>query len=612
MRGALLLALLFIATAASSAITTTAMRGRVTSGGRPARHVTVTVTSAALQQARTAVTSARGTYWIGALPPGEYDVTFSRPGLQTLTRQITVELARIARADATLEASEDEETITATMKTIGVSDTMAITTHRTAEMLDLFPEYGDARAARYATGGVPILADVPVETDDFRFPDLMPAETIDEMTFLQGAQPIEIARGKGEAVRVRTLSGGEELSISLRDTITSHEWIAGVLPLRLEKDDKEHFFELAGGGRILRDRLWFFAGGWAGDRAEDLTYENRGVVLKLTSQLNPRHNLVAEHLDAERDTEPFSSGDLAVTTSFLRHTAQWSPRLLTEIVAGRTLTSQAFDSLTFHLRDETPLLAAKATFAAGDHVFSGGVEIARNEIDDLRFVFLSDRWTSTRWTVMAAIGHEAGDVNRPLAGVEPPQRKTELSGQFAVSYDLLGDGRHAIIGTASRYADPSFADAEEATLSFASAIGSSGVVRIDAVHREYDRNHVNSLQADAYYRLFDRFRIGGNYTYANMNTAIFPDHTINAWFSAELPLGSHTIGATIVQRYERGFRRVNFVRRDEYATTDVALRYTFPIRRVATTIAADGQNLFDGGNDFEDARRFRLWVRARL
>ncbi len=609
---AMTLTLLFVATAASSAITTTALRGRVTSGGQPAANVMVTATSRALQQPRTAITSARGTYWIGALRPGEYEVTFSRAGLQTLTRRATVELARVARADAVLEASEDEESITSTMKTIGVADTIPITTHRPAEVLEQFPVYPDARASTYATAGVPLFTEVPVETDDFRWPELAPAETIDELTFIQGAQPLEIARGKGAAVRVLTRSGGEELTISVRDTLTSHDWIAGEIP-QLENDDIEHFLESSSGGRIVRERLWFFAAGWGGDRAEEFSYDNRGVALKLTGQLNAQHNLVAEYLDSERDTGPFSSGDLSITASFLRHTAQWSPRLVTEIVAGRTLVSQSFSALTFHVRDETPAVAAKATFVAGDHVLSGGVEIARSDLEELRFVFLNDRWTMARWTVSAGLAHEAGDVSGPFADPRPPQRKTELSGQLAVAYDIRGDGRHAIIGTASRYADPSFADADEATLSFASAIGSSGIVRVDAIHREYDSFNVNSLQVDASYRLFDRFRIGGNYTHANVNTAIHPDHTVNAWVGAELPLGSHSFGATLVQRYERGLRRINFSTRDEYAATDLALRYTFPIRRVATTVAADGQNLFEKRHAFNAGpRTVRFWIRARL
>src|SRR4051812_25606573 len=73
------LAILFLfAIPAHATITTSAITGRVTSANTPAANVTVTATSTSMLAPRIVTTSARGTYWIGALAPGEYDITFSR------------------------------------------------------------------------------------------------------------------------------------------------------------------------------------------------------------------------------------------------------------------------------------------------------------------------------------------------------------------------------------------------------------------------------------------------------------------------------------------------------------------------------------------------------
>src|ERR1041384_856611 len=101
--------LLLVATPLSAAVSTSALTGRVTSGGKAVANATITATSATLQHERVTTTGPSGTYWLGALPPGDYEVTFASKGLQTLTRSAVVALARVARADAQLEPSEDEE-----------------------------------------------------------------------------------------------------------------------------------------------------------------------------------------------------------------------------------------------------------------------------------------------------------------------------------------------------------------------------------------------------------------------------------------------------------------------------------------------------------------------
>src|ERR1043165_1863048 len=119
--------IVLLAPTVSASTTSSAITGRVMIGDAPASGVTVTATSAALMQPRTTMTGARGTYWLGELPPGLYDVTFSHPGATTLTRRAKVELARVAHADAKLEPNADEESVTSTATQLSVADTTAIT-----------------------------------------------------------------------------------------------------------------------------------------------------------------------------------------------------------------------------------------------------------------------------------------------------------------------------------------------------------------------------------------------------------------------------------------------------------------------------------------------------
>src|SRR5688500_15318455 len=146
-RGGILLLLLPFTFPLFANLTSSALTGRVTVGDAPAAGATVTATSRATQAVRTATTNARGTYWIGALTPGLYDITFSRAGLTSLSHPAMIELGRIARSDARREPSEDEETVMSTVTTVSVAETTAITTHFWADELDRAPLRRDVSAA---------------------------------------------------------------------------------------------------------------------------------------------------------------------------------------------------------------------------------------------------------------------------------------------------------------------------------------------------------------------------------------------------------------------------------------------------------------------------------
>ncbi|HUP60060.1 MAG TPA: TonB-dependent receptor [Thermoanaerobaculia bacterium] len=601
-----------------AAVTSSALTGRVTSAGAPAPNVTVTATSPKLQATRTTVTGANGTYWLSALPPGAYEVTFSRAGLQTLTRRVTVQLARIARADAKLEPSDDEEHVTSTMTTISVVHDTPMSVHETSKTLDrrpyvvnLFVPY--SLAPGVTVGGISAEVDGMLALSE---DELVQSETIDEIALFRGITPIELARRSDSPIVTRTRSGGEELTVSVRDTISNEAWVSDAFHPFGTNEGTRHYLESASGGRILSNRLWFFAAGWSGSRADGVPSEPQGLELKLTAQFGARQNLTATYIDHETGID--SGNEVGSALASLVHVAQWTPRLLTEVVAGRDDRGQTVGTFPPFGPEQTAI-SAKAAYVLGDHVVSGGVEIENSDLGDNRSIFLHDRIWLERLVLNAGIryqNHPDFDGYNP-GGPFVPLEEEHLSAQVAAMYDLRGRGRNAISASASRYLASPFEHVDELTLGYVMALGSTGSARLDLIHRERDRLFdLFLVQLDSSYRLFDRFEAGLNYTWCDTKSAqplftpLVVEHLGNAWFSAEVPAGSHAIGGTIAYRYT-AYPSFSFPIPD-YHAVDIGLRYMLPISRVALTLAADAQNLFDSGDGVYAPRIMRGWIRVRL
>jgi hypothetical protein len=108
------------------------------------------------------------------------------------------------------------------------------------------------------------------------------------------------------------------LSGSLRDSLTNPKWDEttdfGEAP---QDSTLNETYEATLGGRIIRDRLWFFGAGRYSDRTTpgQLTNPDAGQVIvpfdagneerrlegKLTGQITPKHSLVFSYLDIKQD-----------------------------------------------------------------------------------------------------------------------------------------------------------------------------------------------------------------------------------------------------------------------------------------------------------------------
>ncbi len=564
-------------------ITSSALTGRVMVGDAPARGATVTATLRAKQTVRTATTDARGIYWLGAMTPGEYDITFSRAGLNSLTRPATIELGRVARADARLEPSEDDESVTSTATTVSVANTTAITTHFTAEELERIPLRRDVTTASALAPVLPNSETIVDDTSMF-YPSLLGEEALDEVTIVRGAQPIELDRFGSSVILARTRSGRDELFASLRDTYSTN-------------DNGGHVLESTFGGRIVPERLWFFAAGWGGDATDVRLQKLRGLALKVTAQVSASHHVVAAHNDADARYATF---DLGTTATSLRYTGVFDRRLTAEAVASRSNGN----SEDVHLHND--VIAAKVSYRRADHVISaGGSHGTQRTTRDVDTFFVSDRWASGRWTIDAGL---RGSDERSMTRV-------------ALSFDLRSSqGSHAIVASWGEYLEPPQAARpgtarppilRVASIGYTSSLESSGAARVDLFHYEGART-MDQLQLDARYRLFDRFEAGASYIYSRDEASLFeipvPEHLASIHVGLQLPIAGHELAVTALERYD-----------SETWTTDVGVRFAIPFRRIALTLAGDATNVFDATNRLGTAleplsnpKTLRFWMRARL
>src|SRR5688500_7634812 len=118
--------------------------------------VTVTVSSPALIQPQTQVTSAEGDYRFIALPPGVYDLTFELAGFQTVKREgVRVIINQTLSVDQQLQVASLQETVTVTGDSpiVDTSSTQ-VGTNFTRELLTEIPNARDIWAAMAQAPGL--------------------------------------------------------------------------------------------------------------------------------------------------------------------------------------------------------------------------------------------------------------------------------------------------------------------------------------------------------------------------------------------------------------------------------------------------------------------------
>jgi len=446
---ALLLIVLCTAPAALLAQGTTgSLTGTVSVEGTPVPGVTVTISSPSLQGTRTSVTEDTGSYYFGALPPGKYTVNYQLDGMQRSEKAVEVNLAQASRADADLKPAALAESITITAAAPSVLETTEIATNFSAKTIEELPVGRTIDDVVLLSPGVNdagpndqiiisgaqsfdnlFLVNGVVVNENLRGQPhkLYVEDAIQETTVLTGAISAEYGRFTGGVVSTVTKSGGNDFSGSIRDNLSNNSWtdktpfVGQAEPL----DKMNDTYEGTLGGRILRDRLWFFGAARWEDRETAFqtnttnvpftdVREDRRWEAKLTGLLTQNHSVVGSYLDSELNRSGVTFGRVVDLNS------------VTERLEPITLTAAHYNGIF------TSNFLIEAQYSELDHSFTFG----GNNRDLINGTVLIDQSNRRAWSPA-------------FCGTACPakERNNEnflLKGSYFLSTGMLGD--HNILG----------------------------------------------------------------------------------------------------------------------------------------------------------------------
>ena len=302
--------------------------------------VQIVVNSPALIQRDLSVTSnADGYYRVPSLPPGTYRVIYTIDGFRTVERTgLIVNAGQAATVDVELSLASVNESVTVS----GESPTVDPTSTRlefnyTRQLLENVPTTrqfhnivttipGVETANPFGTspgnlenesvlGAGPYGNRYNMDGGNITDPsisnnqaNLFSADIIQEIQVLRGAKPAEVGFAQGGFFNIVTKSGGNEFSGEASayyqgerlqsENIDERLRAAGVT--RSNKLVSDPDFSVTAGGRIIRDRLWWFGSARHEARKFQLLGFDRDVqdtinayFWKNTFQINPKHRVTA-------------------------------------------------------------------------------------------------------------------------------------------------------------------------------------------------------------------------------------------------------------------------------------------------------------------------------
>src|SRR5688572_21239644 len=258
---------------------------------------TVAITQKETNQTREQPTSENGAYSFANLAPGTYDVVVTLPGFRTFTtRDITVNIGAIVRVDARLALGSLEESVVVTGEAaILQADSAALQSVTTAQALENLPINGRSyqslltltpgvsQPSYFQTGGINnpsrsmqvSVNGQPNTNTAFRLDGMsitnqwIPGlqayspgiEAIETVNIVTSNFEADQGMAGGAAVNVQVKSGTNSLRASAFEYFTSSALRARnfFLPPTSDKPKgTKNIFGGTAGGRILRDKLFFF------------------------------------------------------------------------------------------------------------------------------------------------------------------------------------------------------------------------------------------------------------------------------------------------------------------------------------------------------------------
>lgn len=319
------------------------LSGRVTYDGSPLPGVAIQVSSSNLQGSRTAISTDTGDYVLRFLPAGEYQVKFALESFHTLEYVVKISAAQARRLDAAmvLDTFTQEIEVIASYETI--SDSVQSQSTYTQDLVEALPVARTLNSAVLLApgtnstgpgGNISIsgaqsfeslyLINGVVVNENLRGQalSLFIEDAIQETTTTTSGVSAEYGRFQGGVVNMLTKSGGNDFSGSLRVNLTNDDWVSSNNDLSPERvDDINTSYEATLGGRILRDRLWFFLAGRDESSSENRTtnytlipypYEDSETraEAKLTWSINDSHRIIGAYTEIDRDRKNTDFGTI--------------------------------------------------------------------------------------------------------------------------------------------------------------------------------------------------------------------------------------------------------------------------------------------------------------
>jgi hypothetical protein len=267
---------------------TSAIAGRVTAGGTPLASVSIEARSPSLPGAREQLTAADGSFRLALLPPGEYTLVATRSGFGSVTYRavkimvgqtatLAVELQPSASEVISVEGAVSDVDVTSTVAGINVSAAAV-------EALPLRRDYTDVATMAPGVGadarGLTFYGSTGLENsyviEDVNVTGIQIGDTrkglslsfVDEVQVLTGGLPAEYGRTTGGIINGVIKSGSNDLrgsafGFSSGGALRAAPAYLAELPSTLReytRVESEFDYGAEAGGRIVRDRLWLFAG----------------------------------------------------------------------------------------------------------------------------------------------------------------------------------------------------------------------------------------------------------------------------------------------------------------------------------------------------------------
>lgn len=282
-RGVLLLSLLLLTTASLFAQQTGAVSGTVTAtDGAALPGVTVEASSNVLPQPRTTVTDETGQYRLPQLQPGDYTLTYTLAGLQTVTRRVAVLLGQNRTVDVSLGMAGLQEQITVTAEaTLVDRESSEIANSLSSEELTSLPLTQDYRDLQKLVPGVMYTQDtvrgpsaggsgqdnvymfdgVNVTMPLFGVLNIEPnTRDVAQVNVVRGgATATDFNRAAGFQIDTVSKSGQNKFFGELSYQLLHPDFVADQIGTQnLTFDEERQWLTANVGGPILPDRLFFY------------------------------------------------------------------------------------------------------------------------------------------------------------------------------------------------------------------------------------------------------------------------------------------------------------------------------------------------------------------